>query len=352
MDFSWLRSLCRMLNGEICGGVKKTTEELGMQVIEVRRFGGPEVLELVERPMVTAGPGQVVVRVEAIGVNPLDTYIRAGTYPVLPELPYVPGGNAAGSIHECGEGVSGLAVGQRVYTATRQGAYGEFCLCAHNQVYPLPDGISCIEGAAIGVPAATAYRALFIRGSGKTGERVLVHGASGSVGMAALQLGCAAGMVMDGTAGTERGLELIRSLGATRAILHKGEYADELKAAAPGGYTLILEMLANKNLETDLSLLAPGGRVVVIGSRGRIEIDPRATMAKESEIRGLALARASDEELRQTHDALGVAMSAGVLKPVIARSFPLAEAAQAHIQVLKSGNCGKIVLVTGTSSQA
>jgi NADPH2:quinone reductase len=317
-----------------------------MRVIEVSRFGGPEVLQLAEKKLPSAGPGQVVVKVEAVGVNPVDTYIRAGTYPVLPELPYVPGANGAGVIHSCGKDVAQLQVGQRVYIAARTGTYSEYCLCDVRDVHALPDMISFAEGAAIGVPAATAHRALFIRGGGRTKDRVLVHGASGSVGMAALQLGAAAGMEMHGTAGTEEGLSLIRSLGASRAFLHRGDYISDIKKSQPEGYNLILEMRAEKNLENDLSLLGRGGRVIIIGSRGRIEIDPRATMGKEIDIRGLALANATEDELRQTHEALGVALRIGILKPVIADIIPLAEAYRAHEKVLAPGNCGKIVLVT------
>jgi len=315
-----------------------------MRVIEVSRFGGPEVLALVERDQPIPGRGQVVVRVEAIGVNPVDTYIRAGTYPVLPELPYVPGGNAAGTLESCGDGVTGLSAGQRVYTACSLGAYGEYCLCEASQVYHLPAEVSFVQGAAIGVPAATAWRGLFIRGAARAGENVLVHGASGSVGVAALQLGRAAGMQMYGTAGTENGLKIVEEQGAFGSLLHKGNYVDELREMVPGGFDLILEMLANVNLETDLTLLAPRGRVVIIGNRGRIEIDPRLTMGKETDIRGLALAAASSAELKQTHAALAAAMRSGVLQPVIAETLPLADAPRAHRRVLEPGINGKIIL--------
>lgn len=316
-----------------------------MRVIEVRRFGGPEVLTVVERKVPVPGKGQVVVKVEAIGVNPVETYIRAGTYPVLPDLPYTPGGNAAGTVHSIGEGVSGLDVGQRVYTACSFGAYGEFCCCDAAQAYELPVEVSFAQGTAIGVPAATAWRGLFLRGAAKAGENVLVHGASGSVGVAALQLGRAAGLRMHGTAGTEQGLENVAEAGAITSTLHKGKYVDQLRSAVPEGFDLILEMLANVNLETDLSLLAPRGRVVIIGSRGRIEIDPRATMARETDIRGLALAAASPEELRQTYAALAAAMRVGVLRPVVAETMPLEEAPKAHELVLQPGTKGKLVLV-------
>lgn len=317
-----------------------------MKVIEVQAFGGPEVLQLVEKDMPRPGPGEVLVKVGAIGVNPVETYIREGTYPILPALPYTPGGNAAGVIHVCGEGSTGWAAGDRVYTAaTMSGAYGEYCLCKQNQIYALPDNMSFAQGAALGIPAATAYRALFIRGTGRKNERVLIHGASGSVGMAALQLASAAGMEVYGTAGTAKGLALIRQLGAVHAFNHRqDDYVAEL-ATACGGFDLILEMLANVNLQNDLELLVPRGRVVIIGSRGRIEIDPRATMGKETDIRGLALANATVEELGQTHAGIAEAMASGVLQPVISAELPLAEAGQAHIRVLSSGNCGKIALV-------
>lgn len=320
-----------------------------MRVIEVRRFGGPEVLRVVERDIPSPGKGQVVIKVEAIGVNPVDTYIRAGSYPVLPELPYIPGGNAAGTIHSCGAGVKELTVGQRVYTACSFGAYGEYCLCDATLVYALPWEVEYEQGASLGVPAATAWRGLFIRGGGKAGEKVLVHGASGSVGVAALQLGRAAGMQMYGTAGTEQGLQVVDAQGAVRSVLHRGDYVDELRALVPGGFDLILEMLANVNLETDLSLLAPRGRVVIIGNRGRIEIDPRLTMARETDIRGLALAASTPAELRQTHAALAAALQAGVLKPVIAETMPLEHASKAHERVLESGINGKIILCPAIS---
>lgn len=315
-----------------------------MRVIEVATFGKPEVMQVQNREIPVAEPGTIVVRLRAVGVNPVETYIRAGTYPVLPELPYVPGGNGAGIIHEVGQGVNGFSVGQRVYVAARTGTYGEYCCCDVNEIHPLPENVTFEEGAALGVPAVTAYRALFIRGEARKGEKVLIHGGSGSVGVAAIQLGVAAGMEVTGTAGSEKGLEMIKANGAF-PVAHNGEYVAALREAAPGGYDLILEMLANKNLETDLELLAPHGRVVIIGSRGRIEIDPRATMGKETDIRGLALANSTAEELQQMHEEIFKALTAGVLKPVVSKTMPLEDAAQAHHQVMENGNCGKIVLI-------
>ncbi len=315
--------------------------------IEVNKFGAPEVMELVEKTDPVPGPGEVVVQVAAIGVNPVETYIRAGTYPKLPELPYTPGGNVAGTIASCGPDVTEWQQGDRVYSAaTVSGGYAEMALCKADQVFRLPENISFNQGAAIGVPAATAWRALFIRGRGKTGERVLIHGASGSVGQAAVQLAKDAGMIVYGTAGSDQGCSLVRKLGAEAVHHNQSGYEDKLlKATSGAGFDLVLEMLANKNLEKDLHLLALRGRVVIIGSRGRIEIDPRLTMGKETEIRGLAVFNATPEETRQTHSALASAMERGILVPGISRELALVDAPLAHQLVMNDGNCGKIVLL-------
>ncbi|MCP4992576.1 MAG: NADPH:quinone reductase [Gammaproteobacteria bacterium] len=319
-----------------------------MKVIEVRNFGGPEVMELIEKTEPQVGRGELVVRVAAIGVNPVETYIRAGTYPRLPDLPYTPGGNIAGVIESCGSGVTDWKEGDRVYSvATLSGGYGEKTLCSSDQIFKLPDNLSFAQGTAIGVPAATAWRALFLRGDGKRGERVLIHGASGSVGQAAIQLAKSAGLHVFGTAGSDEGCELVERLGAERACSHNhsGYEAKLLKATSSKGFDLILEMLANKNLEKDLDLLAAKGRVVVIGSRGRIEIDPRATMGKETDIRGLALFNGTPAEVAATHAALQKAMESGTLVPTVSREMVLADAPKAHELVMKDGNCGRIVLI-------
>ncbi|MGB3212738.1 MAG: NADPH:quinone reductase [Desulforhopalus sp.] len=318
-----------------------------MKVIEVKKFGGPEVMELVEKPASVPGVGEVLVQVEAVGVNPVETYIRAGTYPKLPALPYTPGGNVAGTIHSCGPEVAAWRPGDRVYSAaTQSGGYGEMALCKTDQVFRLPANISFVQGAAIGVPAATAWRALFIRGSGKSGERLLIHGTSGSVGQAAVQLAKDAGMAVYGTAGTDQGCSLVQELGAESVNHNEQGYEDQLLEATSGeGFDLILEMLANKNLEKDLTMLASRGRVIIIGSRGRIEIDPRLTMGKETEIRGLAVFNATPEEVTTTHAGIVSAMERGILVPTISREMALIDAPLAHKLVMNDGKCGKIVLI-------
>ncbi len=318
-----------------------------MKAIQVNEFGEPEVMQLVEKETPGAGPGEILVRVKAVGVNPVETYIRAGTYPRLPELPYTPGGNVAGIVEQCGEGSGGWSVGDRVYSdATLSGAYAEFALCSIDQVFHLPRNISFSQGAAIGVPAATAWRALFIRGKAEPGERVLVHGGSGSVGQAAIQLAKVHGLQVFASAGTSEGCALIEKLGALPVNHNTAGYEQQLaELAGNAGFDLIIEMLANKNLEKDLLLLGPHGRVVIVGSRGRIEIDPRLTMGKETDIRGLAVFNASRQETIRTHAALRAAIESGVYSPVVSKEMSLADAALAHRLVMQDGKCGKIVMI-------
>lgn len=318
-----------------------------MKAIRVHEFGDPRVMRLEDVPDPTPGPGQVVVRVYAAGVNPVDTYIRAGLYSREAPLPYTPGTDAAGIIEAAGEGVGSVAVGDRVYTAgTITGAYAERALCAQGQVHPLPDRVSYEQGAAIYIPYATAYRALFQRARACAGETVLVHGASGGVGIAAVQIARAAGLTVIGTAGTEKGCRLVVEQGAHHVLNHRiVDYLTRIHQVTGGrGVDVILEMLANVNLGKDLGVLARGGRVVVIGSRGAVEIDPRDTMAREASILGMLLFNVTDADAAGIHAALYAGFENGTLRPVIGRELLLSEAPQAH-QALAEGRAhGKIVL--------
>lgn len=318
-----------------------------MRAIQVSVFGEPEVLEFVEKEIPAPGVKEVLVRVQAVGVNPVETYIRAGTYPLLPDLPYTPGGNVAGIIEECGEDTGPWQEGDQVYSAaTLSGAYAELTLCSADQLFRLPKNISFSQGAAIGVPAATAWRALFIRAKANPGERVLIHGGSGSVGQAAIQLAKANGLEVFASAGSDKGCELVEKLGAMAVNHNKKGYEKTLLQATDGqGLDLIVEMLANKNLEKDLTLLAPGGRVVIVGSRGRIEIDPRLTMGKETDIRGLAVFNATRQETVMTHAALFAAIENNAYIPTVSVEMALADAAKAHHLVMQDDNRGKIVLI-------
>jgi len=318
-----------------------------MKAIRVHQFGEPEVMHLEDVPELTPGPTEVVVRLHAAGVNPVDTYIRSGLYRPNLKLPYTPGLDGAGVIKAVGPDVKHRQVGQQVYVAwSLSGTYAEEVLCKEFQTHPLPDSISFGQGAAVGVPYGAAYRALFQRARAVAGESVLIHGASGGVGIAAVQLARAAGLRVIGTAGTGEGEALVLAQGAHHVLNHRSAgYLDRVQELTCGkGLDVILEMLANVNLDHDLGALATGGRVVVIGSRGRVEIDPRTAMGKEAAILGMTLYNASENELASMHAAFCEGLENGTLRPVVSRELPLADAAAAHHAVMEASTLGKIVL--------
>jgi NADPH2:quinone reductase len=301
-----------------------------------------------ELPDPIPGPGEVVVRQQAIGVNPVDTYIRSGLYRPDMKLPYTPGLDGAGVISAVGPDVHHRQIGQRVYVAwSLSGTYAEQVLCREFQTHPLPEGVTFAQGAAIGVPYGAAFRALFQRAHAQPGESLLVHGASGGVGIAAVQLARAAGLRVIGTAGSDEGRALVLAQGAHHVLNHRRDgYLDELQQLTCGkGVDIILEMLANVNLDQDLRALATGGRVVVVGSRGRIEIDPRDAMGREASILGMTLFNATEKERASMHAAFVAGLANGTLRPVVSRELPLNAAAAAHHAVIESSTLGKIVLV-------
>lgn len=319
-----------------------------MKAILVHEFGGPEVLRVEEFSTPQPGPGQVLVKMHAVGVNPVETYIRAGKYSRLPELPYTPGNDGAGVIEKTGDGVSEFRAGDRVYIAgSITGSYAEYALCTTQQVHPLPANVSFAQGAAMGTPYATAYRGMIQRAEAQRGETVLVHGASGGVGTAAVQLARAHEMRVFGTASTDQGRKLVREQGAHEVFDHRApDHFEQIMNATSGrGVDVVVEMLANVNLAKDLTILSKNGRVAVIGNRGRIEIDPRDTMMRDADIRGMALPNTPPEKMASIHAALVAGLENGTLRPVIGKEFPLAEAAAAHQAVMESGALGKIVLV-------
>jgi NADPH2:quinone reductase len=317
-----------------------------MKAIRVHQFGEPDVLKFEDVPDPKPGAGQVVVTMKAVGVNPVETYIRAGRYGPK-EFPYTPGNDGAGVIEATGTDVK-WKKGDRVYVAgSIGGTYAQLALCDAKKVHRLPENASFEEGAALGVPAATAWRGLFQRGGGQRGETLLIHGASGGVGTMAVQLGRDAGLIIIGTAGSEKGRELVKKLGAQHVLDHHSpDYLKEVMNITQGrGVNLILEMLANVNLGKDLTVLAKFGRVVVIGSRGKVEIDPRDTMGRDADIRGMTINNLNDQDYAAIHAGIVGAVEKGKLKPIIDMKLPLAEAARAHSLVMEGDSHGKIVLI-------
>ena len=300
-----------------------------MKAIRVHQFGGPEVLKLEDLPTPRPSAGEVLVRIHAAGVNPYDTYMRAGTYAVKPTLPYTPGSDGAGVIEAVGDGVTKVKRGDRIYTArTISGAYAEYALALAEQVHPLPANIDFKQGAGIWVPYGTAYHALYHSAKAHASETVLIHGASGGVGTAAVQIARAMRLMVLGTAGTSQGLDLAKREGASGR-----------------GVDIILEMLANVNLAHDTKLLTNNGRVIVIGSRGEVTINPRELMGRRASIRALVLWSITPEEETEIHAGIFAGLENGTLRPVVGKELPIAEAARAHKEILEPGAAGKIVLI-------
>ncbi|ESO92758.1 hypothetical protein LOTGIDRAFT_232898 [Lottia gigantea] len=319
-----------------------------MRNIRITSFGGPEVLKVAsDTPIPTVSDSEVLIKVKAAGVNPVDTYIRQGTYGALPTLPYTPGQDVAGIVEKVGKDVNDFKVGDRVFTVrTVSGAYAEYATAISQYIGRLGDKLSFEEGAGIGVPYYTAYRALIIRAGGKAGENVLIHGASGAVGLASVQLAKSLGLTVIGTAGSQEGSKLVKDNGADYVFNHKdSDYTDQIMKTVPGGVDIILEMLSNVNLGKDLEIINQQGRIIVIGCRGTVEINPRLTMKKECIVTGMALMGAKESEWKQMRHAMEAGINYGWVKPHIGQTFSLEEANKAHDVVINnSGAQGKIIL--------
>ena len=329
-----------------------TTMAITMKAAEIQEYGEPENLKIFDVEIPTPQENQVLVKVMAAGVNPYEAYIRSGVYAMKPPLPWRPGNDGAGIIEKLGKGAeSKFKVGDRVWVGgTVTGTYAEFCVASIDNTHELPDSISFGQGASLFVPARTAYRGLFTRVSTKAGDTVLVHGGSGAVGVLAVQLAVANGCKVVATAGTEKGIELLESLGAI-GINHKKEnYQDDLKQHGP--YNIILEMLANVNLNTDIDVLARRGYIVVIGNRGTIDgVNMRKLMQCEGNIVGLM--RGEPWEDKAAIAGINGALFSGVLKPIVSLdTYSLSDAAKAQRDVIekKNGSYGKIVLTINANN--
>jgi NADPH:quinone reductase len=318
-----------------------------MKAIVVREFGPPEVMQIEEVEKPQPSGTQVLVKIEAAGVNPVDTYLRTGIHAHAPNLPYTPGKDGAGIIEAVGPDVSGFTPGDRVYAAgSLTGTYAEYSLCDRTHLGMLPDNVQFDRGAGVWTPYATAYRALFQKADAKAGETVLIHGASGGVGIAAVQWAKNAGLKVIGTASSGEGGSVIISEGADAVFDHSSEdHLGEIREYTEGhGVDIIIEMLANVNLERDFEALAMFGRIVVVGNRGSLQFTPRQAMTKDATILGMSLFNAPKEKLAEIHARIAEGLSEGYLRPVVAKSFTLADAALAHHEIIEAKASGKIVL--------
>ena len=289
---------------------------------------------------------QVLIKVQAVGINPVETYIRSGQYAATPPLPYTPGKDASGVVEAVGDGVTKWKAGERVYTANSiSGTYAEYTLVDENDLGRLPDNTSFEQGAAIWTPYATSYRALFQKMKAREDETVLIHGASGGVGIAAVQWAKSRGLKLAGTASSDTGKRLVKEQEADLVFDHsEGGYLSQIDDAT-GGVDVIIEMLANVNLVKDFDVLKMFGRICVVGNRGSLDFNPRLNMGKDATVTGMALYNAPREAFDEIHNEIFRGLSEGFLNPIVGRRFPLANAAEAHHAVIEDKALGKLVLV-------
>lgn len=317
-----------------------------MKAVIVYDFGEPEVMKVEEVEMPSPAGSQILVKVHAAGVNPVDTYLRTGIHAHAPKLPYTPGKDGAGVVEAVGDDVKKFSPGDRVYTANSiTGTYAEYTLCNEGDLGKLPENVNFEQGAGIWTPYATSYRALFQKAGAKSGETVLVHGASGGVGIAAVQWAKHAGLTIIGTASSDEGKKLVLDQGADTVLDHTdGDHFGEICHDGPR-VDVIVEMLANVNLERDFECLAMFGRIVVVGNRGSLTFTPRLAMTKDATIYGMSLFNSPVSDREEIHTAIYEGLENGYLNPIVSRTFALEHAPQSHHEVIENKALGKIVLV-------
>ncbi len=319
-----------------------------MKSIVVREYGPPEVMQVEEIETSEPTGSLVLVKIHSAGVNPVDTYLRSGIHAHAPNLPYTPGKDGAGTVEAVGESVAKFKSGDRVYTAgSISGTYAEYAMCNESHLGLLPANVGFEEGAGVWTPYATSYRALFQKAGAKAGETVLIHGASGGVGLAAVQWARYAGLRIIGTASSGAGKQIVTDNGADAVFDHTDlDHLTDIHAYAGGsGVDIIIEMLANENLERDFEALAMFGRIVVVGNRGSLQFTPRLAMTKDASIFGMSLFNAPNAAMEEIHKAIGAGLESGSLRPFVSQRFPLAEAPAAHHAIINNKAAGKIVLL-------
>jgi NADPH2:quinone reductase len=320
--------------------------------IEIGKAGGPEVLTPVERPMPEPAVGEVLIRVRAAGVNRPDVMQRRGMYPPPAGASDLPGLEVAGTVEHVGAGVAEWRGGDRVCALVTGGGYAEYCVAPAAQCLPIPDGLEFVAAAAIPETFFTVWDNVFERGRLGAGETALFHGGTSGIGTTAIQLAVARGARVLATAGSDEKCRACERLGAARGINYRAEdFVEVVKAETRGaGADLILDIMGGTYLDRNLRALAVDGRVVQIGVMEGAEaaLDLRRLLHRRLTIMGSTLRPRSVEEKGAIADALRrevwPLLESGRVKPIVYRSFPLAQAAEAHRLMESSEHIGKIVL--------
>uniref|UniRef100_A0A1B6EYR4 Enoyl reductase (ER) domain-containing protein n=1 Tax=Cuerna arida TaxID=1464854 RepID=A0A1B6EYR4_9HEMI len=322
-----------------------------MRAVLIRSTGDESVLNVETIPVPEISSNQVLVEIHAAGLNPVDTYIRGKKFGYDPKLPVVLGGEAAGKIVKLGKQAENkYKVNDHVICclqAPNYGGYAEYAACDVTKLIPLSNSLSFSQGAAVYVPYFTAYKALVARCKIQPKELVMVHGASGGVGVAAVQIAKAYGAVVAVSAGSDAGLKLLGDLGADVIVDHRedGHLQKALAKTGRPGFDVIFENRADLNLGSDLAALGEGGRIAVVGSRGTVEVDPRNFIRTEGTVLGVHLQKTTPEEFVEFSSALVAGMEKGWLKPVVGKEYSMDEIRQAHTDLIKAhGAYGKMVL--------
>lgn len=323
-----------------------------MRAIEITQPGAPEVLQLCDRPMPVAKPGEVIIKVHAAGINRPDVFQRTGNYPVPPGASDLPGLEVAGEIVDGDLGNSGFSKGDMVCALVQGGGYAEYCTAPVEQCLPVPKGMSAVEAASLPETFFTVWSNVFDRGNLSEGETLLVQGGTSGIGVTAIQLATAMGHRVFATAGSDDKCRACESLGAERGINYRSEdFVEVVKAATGGkGVDVVLDMVAGDYLPREVNCLADDGRIVIIallgGAKANVSLGDvlrrRLTITGSTlRPRPVAFKAAIAAKLRQNVWPL---LESGKIKPVIYKTFPLAEAAQAHTLMESSTHVGKIVL--------
>jgi putative PIG3 family NAD(P)H quinone oxidoreductase len=323
-----------------------------MRFIDAAAAGGPDVLRLATGPVPAPGPGEVLIRVMAAGVNRPDVLQRSGSYPPPPGASPILGLEVSGTIAERGAGVAGCQAGDEVCALVPGGGYAEYCLAPASHCLPVPRGLSVIEAAGLPETFFTVWTNVFDRGRLKAGESFLVHGGTSGIGTTAVQLARAFGARVFATAGNPEKCAVCRALGAERAIDYRQEdFPAVVKEATQGrGVDVILDMVGGPYVEKNLRSLAVEGRLVQIAflQGSKVTLDLVHLMMRRQTITGSTLRPRSVEDkaaiARALRDKVWPLLEGGQVRPLIDHEFPLGEAAEAHRLMESSRHIGKILL--------